>query len=197
MSLRYLLLRHILFAASLISASALAQLAPPKPSAAPAASASTFREARWEELVPKGWNPYAGLKGNEGNGPGALSDSNPRVLQMMRELRDVLDNAPTVEALNGAKVKLPGYIVPLDEVKGELKEFLLVPYFGACIHTPPPPANQIVHVVAAKPIKGFRSMEAVWVSGTLKAFRKDSVMGTSGYRMDAVVVDRYVPPGGR
>ena len=126
-----------------------------------------------------------------------LSDSNPKVLQMMRDMRATWDNAPTVAAMDGAAVKLPGYLVPLEEVKGELKEFLLVPYFGACIHSPPPPANQIVHVVAAKPVKGFRSMDAVWVSGTLKTARQDSAMGMSGYRMNAVVVDRYVPPSGR
>jgi uncharacterized protein len=183
-------LRTLFFVACLVCPPALAQLAPPKP----AAAASAFREARWEELVPKGWDPYAKFKGSN---LGGLSDSSPSVLQMMREFREVLDNAPTVTTLDGAAIRLPGYVVPLEEVNGELKEFLLVPYFGACIHTPPPPANQIVHVVATKPVKGFQSMDTVWVSGTLKTARQDSSMGTSGYRMNAVVVDRYVAPAGR
>jgi hypothetical protein len=72
-----------------------------------------------------------------------------------------------------------------------------VPYFGACIHTPPPPANQIVHVVADKPIKGLRTMDAVWVSGTLKPFRQDSAMGMSGYQMRAAVVAPYTAPVAR
>jgi hypothetical protein len=189
-----MLLRAIAVAAWLAALPVLAQVAPPKPATALSSSASEFRQAQWEELVPKGWDPFARFKGMN---LGMLSDSSPRVLQLMRELREALDNAPTVAALDGAAVKLPGYVVPLEEVKGELKEFLLVPYFGACIHTPPPPANQIIHVVAAKPVKGIRSMEAVWVSGTLKTLRGDSVMGTSGYRMEAVAVDRYVPPGRR
>ncbi len=172
----------------------LAQLAPPKPSPAPATTASTFREIQWDELVPKGWDPFAKFKLGK---LGMLSDSDPRVQDMMQELREVLDNAPTVAALDGAAVKLPGFVVPLDEGKDGLKEFLLVPYFGACIHTPPPPANQIVHIVMAKPVKGVRTMDTVWVSGKLKAHRGDSVMGTSGYRLDAVLVNRYEGRGGR
>jgi uncharacterized protein len=149
-----------------------------------------FKETSWDALVPKGWDP---LKAYRDANLGALSDSNPKVLEMMADLRAVWDSAPTVPTMDGAAIKLPGYVVPLEEVKGELKEFLLVPYFGACIHSPPPPANQIVHVVASQPVKGFRSMDAVWVSGTLKTARQDSAMGVSGYRMDAVIVDRYVP----
>jgi uncharacterized protein len=85
--------------------------------------------------------------------------------------------------------------VPLDDAKSGLKEFLLVPYFGACIHTPPPPANQIVHVLTGtQPIKGFRSMDPVWVNGTLKTARQDSAMGNSAYRIEASSVERYVAP---
>ncbi|HEY0822024.1 MAG TPA: DUF3299 domain-containing protein, partial [Rhizobacter sp.] len=75
-----------------------------------------------------------------------------------------------------------------------LKEFLLVPYFGACIHSPPPPANQIVHVVSAKPVKGFATMDTVWVTGTLSLARQSSEMGVSGYRLAAGSVTRYVAP---
>ena len=54
-------------------------------------------------------------------------------------------------------VRIAAFIVPLEDNMQESDEFLLVPYFGACIHTPPPPANQIVLVVPAKPAGGFRS----------------------------------------
>jgi hypothetical protein len=109
---------------------------------------------------------------------------------MLKDMRATLDSAPIVAELDGARVRLPGYVVPLDEAGAELKEFLLVPYFGACIHTPPPPANQIVFVAAPKGTK-FRTMDTVWVSGTLRATRQESVMGTSGYRIDAAVVEAY------
>lgn len=154
------------------------------------ANAAGFKEIKWEALVPKDWDPAKRFKSMN---LGVLDDRDPRVVQAMRELRETYDNAPTISQLDGMQIKLPGYVVPLEEVKGELKEFLLVPYFGACIHTPPPPANQIIHVTVTKPLKGLRSMDTVWVSGTLKTARIDSSMGTSGYRMTTAALERYVP----
>jgi hypothetical protein len=150
-----------------------------------------FREIRWDDLVPKDWDPSKELRDKN---VGALVDGSAQALQHMRALRELWDNAPTNAALDGQSVKLPGYLVPLEDGKDGLKEFLLVPYFGACIHSPPPPANQIVHVVATKPVKGFASMDTVWVSGVLKTARQDSAMGVSGYRLDASVVARYTAP---
>ena len=98
-------------------------------------------------------------------------------------MRELWDTAPTVAGLAGQSVSLAGYLVPLDEAKDGIRDFLLVPYFGACIHTPPPPANQIVHVRSQTPIKGFRTMDAVWVSGTLELDRSKTDMGVSGYTM--------------
>ncbi len=177
-------------AAALTGTVALA--ATPEPAAPPVAT--SFKETQWDELVPKDWDP---LKRFRDMNVGALNDANPNVLKLMREMRETWDNAPTNSAMDGAAIRLPGYVVPLEEVKGELKEFLLVPYFGACIHTPPPPANQIVHVLAMKPVKGLRTMDAVWVSGTLSTFRQDSMMGTSGYRMQAAAVTPYTQPAQR
>jgi hypothetical protein len=148
----------------------------------------------WEDLMPKDWDP---LKKFRGADAGAVMEGSARERDMMREMRDIWDNAPTNPKMNGTAVRLPGYVVPLEEVKGELKEFLLVPYFGACIHSPPPPANQIVHVVAATPVKGIRTMDAVWVSGTLKVARLDSAMGVSAYQIGNPAVEPYVAPKSR
>lgn len=159
------------------------------PAARGAAPATSFRELKWDELVPKGWDPSKSFRAR---GAGIVSDADPRAWKLMKEFRVVLDNAPTVEGLDGSAIKVPGYVVPLETVRGELKEFLLVPYFGACIHTPPPPANQVIFVRAEKPVAGFRSMDTVWVSGILHATRQESFAGASGYLIDAVVVERYV-----
>jgi hypothetical protein len=182
--------RHLILAATLTGALAIAGTLTTRATAAPPATAN-YREATWDELVPKDWDPTKRFRNSK---LGMFSDADPRVLQMMREMRETWDNAPTNSAMDGAAVKLPGYVVPLDETKAGIKEFLLVPYFGACIHTPPPPANQIIHVIAAKPAKGLHMMDAVWVSGTLKTFRGDSVMGVSGYQMQAAQIDPYEPP---
>jgi len=160
--------------------------------AARAAPGGPVRTITWDDLTPKDWDPLKRLR-EMNQSLGMLSDADPRSRELMKEMREVWDAAPTVAAMNGRLVKLPGYIVPLEEARGELKEFLLVPYFGACIHTPPPPANQIVHVVMTRPVRGYRSMEAVWISGTLTTERQDSSMGTSGYRLQAGAIERYVP----
>lgn len=157
--------------------------------ATPAAAAAAAKETTWEELMPKDWDPMKDLRiGNIGLVP----EGSAKERDMMRQMREVWDNAPTVAKMDGANVRLPGYVVPLEEVKGELKEFLLVPYFGACIHSPPPPSNQVVHVVATEPLKGFRTMDTVWVSGTLKINRQDSVMGVSSYQIKGPTVEPYV-----
>ena len=161
----------------------------PKPS-----TSGAFTELRWDDLVPKGWDPMKGLKDKGIGNLAALNDGDPKAVALMRELREAWDNAPAETQLDGARIKLPGYLVPLEEGPAGHTEFLLVPYFGACIHTPPPPANQIVLVVPAKPAAGYRSMDTVWVSGTLKATRSNSPMGASGYRLEGALVERYKAP---
>ena len=171
----------------------IAALAAGSPAAFAQASAKpgAYTELRWEDLVPKGWDPMAGFKDKN---IGALVDGDPKTMDMMARLREAWDNAPAETRLDGAAVKLPGYLVPLDESKAGITEFLLVPYFGACVHSPPPPANQIVLVVPAKPITGYQTMDTVWASGRLRAARQGSPMGTSAYRLEAALVDRYQAP---
>ena len=160
--------------------------APPTPAAA--AAPVKYREIAWDELMPQDWDP---LKRFQNINLGVLNDGDPRADQLLRDMRAAFDNAPLVTALDGHAIKVPGFIVPLEEAKGGLSEFLLVPYFGGCIHTPPPPANQIIHVTASTPAKGFRTMDAVWVSGVMKTRRKETMMGTSGYELGAVVIEKY------
>jgi hypothetical protein len=159
----------------------------------PRVTAGGYTELRWDDLVPKGWDPMKGLQGKGIANLGALNDGDPKTIELMRQLREQWDNAPTEPQLDGARIRLPGYLVPLEEGPAGHTEFLLVPYFGACIHTPPPPANQIVLVLPAKPAAGLRSMETVWVSGVLKTSRSNSPMGASGYRLEAALVERYKP----
>jgi len=154
-------------------------------------AADAYKEISWADLVPKDWNPGKFVPDRR---LGMASDLDPNAQSAFAQMRRAFDNAPTVAGMDGAQVKLPGYLVPLDEVRGELKEFLLVPYFGACIHTPPPPANQIVFVRLKTAAPGFRAMDTVWVRGQLATTRQASYMGASGYRIDAVGVERYVPP---
>ncbi|KQP21482.1 DUF3299 domain-containing protein [Pseudorhodoferax sp. Leaf267] len=112
-----------------------------------------------------------------------LSDDDPRTAIALQRLRKVWDEAPLSAALNGQAIRLPGYVVPLQETAQGLRELLLVPHDGACIHTPPPPAIQIVHVRLDKPNKSLSTMDTVWVSGRLKVQRASTVHGVSGYAL--------------
>ena len=168
----------------------LAAPAPVKPAAgsSPANTPGTPRTIAWDALVPAGWDPFKDFKDLNFQ---TLDDGDPRATAMLKKMRDVWDNAPVNSALVGQLVRIPGFVVPLEDSKDGLKEFLLVPYFGACVHSPPPPANQIVHVLPRSPAKGLRSMDAVWISGTLTTGRTDSYMGAASYRIEAISVAPY------
>jgi hypothetical protein len=167
---------------------------PPLAGTPNAAAAGPARTITWEDLVPRDWDPFKDFKDLNFQ---LLDDGDPRAMALLERMRKVWDEAPVNESLAGQVVRLPGFIVPLEDSREGLKEFLLVPYFGACIHSPPPPANQIIHVVPAKPARGFRSMDAVWVSGALALDRVDSHMGMAGYRIVATEVAPYREKGRR
>ena len=170
-----------------ITASAPARAATP---AAPG-SATGFKTITWEALVPKDWDPFKEFKGID---LASMQDGDPRTTELMKRMREVWDRAPVNAELVGQRVRIPGFVVPLEDTKDGIKEFLLVPYFGACVHSPPPPSNQIIHVLPKDAVKGFRSMDAVWISGTLKNTQTDSYMGASSWRLDAVSVAPYEQP---
>lgn len=102
-------------------------------------------------------------------------------------------------ALAGQQVRMPGYVLPLEIVDGKAVEFLLVPTVGACVHTPPPPANQVVFVSypAGFPVRGL--FDPVWITGPLRAQSVARSVGYSdgaapvnvAYAMNAVIVEPY------
>jgi hypothetical protein len=101
--------------------------------------------------------------------------------------------------LNGQNVRMPGYLLPLEFSGKQVSEFLLVPWVGACIHTPPPPPNQIVHVKPEKPVEIGGMFAPVWVTGqmTTGAIKKSLslVDGSAdidvGYSLRASQVEPY------
>ena len=103
------------------------------------------------------------------------------------------------EELNGKNVRLPGYLLPLEFQDKRVTEFLLVPWVGACIHTPPPPPNQIVHVTLSE---GFEIGEAyytpVWVNGVMSIKRSNPelsyVDGTQNIDVTYAVLSGSVEP---
>lgn len=147
-----------------------------------------YKTKDWRELIPAGWRPKTRLLGRKIQ---SLRDDDPEARAFMRQLQAEWDEAPTNPAIDGQSIRLPGYVVPLEDVKGDIKELLLVPYYGACIHVPPPPANQIVHIVLAKPAPGFKTMDPVWISGKLVIKRQQTDMATTGYVMEGASIARF------
>jgi hypothetical protein len=146
------------------------------------------RELKWDDLVPKDWNPRRLF---DQLGLNAMRDNDPRADELLARIRAEWDRAPVVKELDGARVRLPGFVVMLEGTPKGITEFLLVPYFGACIHVPPPPANQLVHVFPQQPVPDGLSMQAVWVVGTLSATSAGTKLGSAGYRISSAHVDKY------
>jgi uncharacterized protein len=97
---------------------------------------------------------------------------------------------PVVDALDGKLVQIGGYIVPLDFDATTVKEFLLVPFVGACVHVPPPPANQIIYVKSAKGIEVGKVFDPIYVTGLMKVNFTSTGLADAGYSIDADQVER-------
>jgi len=125
------------------------------------------------------------------------------LLARREEIRQLRKKRGTsvISELDGEEIKMPGFVLPLEHDGRKVTEFLLVPWVGACIHTPPPPPNQIVHVML-KEKDAFESkglFEPVWVSGqmvneasSVNLFLKDGSGDINiSYRLHASLVEPY------
>ncbi len=75
----------------------------------------------------------------------------------------------TVKDLPSDEITIQGFLVPLEMDGMKTTKFLLVPTAGACVHTPPPPINQIIVVDFEQGFE-LQSLEApVSVSGFIGA----------------------------
>ncbi len=150
---------------------------------------------QWPDLVPPEDRRKLVNPGNVDHGRGP---DQPRDIFSSQEVFDALDaaaNPPpirTVKTYHGRKIKLPGYIVPVDYNKqGKITVFYLVPYFGACLHLPPPPPNQIVYVRYPQGFEPAALYDPFWVSGELRLETLYSAMADSGYSMKASKITPY------
>ena len=86
---------------------------------------------------------------------------------------------------NGQTVRLPGFIVPLDHQGTGVVAFILVPFVGACVHVPPPPANQLVFVTTQTPYESSGLFESVHVTGRFTVTHMTTQLADIGYAMTA------------
>lgn len=153
-------------------------------------AARGIREIGWEDLMPEGEEErlaelfqqqmatlYAGGPIEEGS----AAD------QMVQ-----IGTFNTVPELNETKVRIPGYTVPFDfDAEAQISEFLLVPYFGACIHAPPPPPNQTIFVMTDEPLKLRDLAQAVWIEGTMYTQTQESELADAAYTIRLETLEKY------
>lgn len=164
-------------------------------------AAGEIQELNWKDLVPRASAPEPGkpktfFSGSApatpaGDGAAAAPPPMPEGKFMQIKRRQPGSDKPpaVVTDLNGKQVRIGGYVVPLDFEATSVKEFLLVPFVGACIHVPPPPANQIIYVKVAKGFDVTESFDPVTVTGTIKADTAFTGLADAGYSMDAESVE--------
>ncbi len=150
-------------------------------------------ELEWDDLIPADWQPEKLMADYDADN---LTDDDPRADELMDKLKALWAEAPVVEALDGQRIRLPGFVVPLETDANQMAEFLLVPYFGACIHVPPPPANQTVHVLTADGAAYQGELfDTVWVEGRMRVEQFSNELGDAGYRIEDAEVSLYEDEG--
>lgn len=128
----------------------------------------------------------------------------PKALAFWKRVDSLYNQIEAVRAqpnptVNDQLIRMAGYLLPLEFTKDKISEFLLVPYIGACMHSPTPPANQIVFVTAKEPFASDRLYQAIWVQGVLrseKVTHKLSYVDGSddiqaSYTMQATLIEPY------
>ena len=152
----------------------------------------TYQEIMWEALIPADFTPDA-IMAKYADQLAQFDDGSPEAYELYTQMQTEFDNAPVNELIDGTLVRLPGFIAPLEYTNDQITEFLLVPYFGACIHVPPPPANQTVLVITAEGhgINSDDSYNPVWVMGELKAEGNTTDLAQAGYFIANAIIEPY------
>ncbi len=184
--------------AALVVIAVVALSAAPDPASAQSTpSPEAPQNLKWADLLPPAPpGPPKGLKSFLANRPppGAPTDHNPQVSEGRWLSPGAMPTQRTeppavVQALDGKRVKLGGYVVPLDFDATSVKEFLLVPFVGACIHVPPPPPNQLVYVKSETGFDVKGSFDPVWVTGRMQTKVAFTGLAEAGYSLDAETVE--------
>lgn len=144
------------------------------------ARAAAPREITWDDLIPPGV-PYAEMLSEPD-----LDRHEEVVLPKFDENARVY-----VQDLDGERVKMPGYIVPLDYEGDGVTTFIFAPYKGACIHVPPPPPNQLIYAETGEPYPSEKVLDAVWITGVLHVHERTTELAEIGYEMQVEQIEIY------
>tara|TARA_B100000965_G_scaffold390476_3_gene397440 strand:- start:59743 stop:60336 length:594 start_codon:yes stop_codon:yes gene_type:complete len=160
-------------------------------------AAVEYTEVEWTDLMPKDdldallappeyLNDIA--DGSQQDSVAALNQKESVDAQTKR-YRDALSSTRVMQEFNGKQIRIPGYMVPLEQnEEREVTAFFIVPYFGACLHMPPPPPNQILYVQYEEGIALEALQQPFWFEGTLTVALNENALGTSAYTLN---IDDY------
>lgn len=160
---------------------------------------SDFKTVEWTDLMPEDdldalLNPPDYITEVE---DGSFEDQiSSQIKNTVSEAIDdryqqALVSTRVVAEMNEQPVRIPGFIVPLEfDEEQAVTRFFLVPFFGACIHVPPPPPNQIIFIEYPQGLKLEALYDPFWVSGVLKTTMIENEVATSAYSM---VMDTFEP----
>lgn len=175
-----------------------AQQAPVAQKARPADA--VYRELEWADLIPADdlealLNPPDYLdeipEGSEedwiadrlGRGMGAVGTSGAE-----SRYQQALTSARIKPEFDRQRVRIPGFVVPLEFDEDQtITSFFLVPWFGACIHLPPPPPNQIIYATFPEGMQVEFLYDPFYIEGELRTLRKENELGTAAY---SITVER-------
>jgi hypothetical protein len=159
----------------------------------------TFKTIEWNDLIPE--EDLNVLM----NPPGYIDDLEDTAFDddISAQLTINIDSAANdryqqalvstniIEKMDGLSVRIPGFVVPVEFDEESITEFFLVPYFGACIHSPPPPPNQIIYVHAPKGLKLETLYDPFWISGKLSTSLVENYMATAAYSLKMTSYEAY------
>ncbi|MEM7125352.1 MAG: DUF3299 domain-containing protein [Chloroflexota bacterium] len=152
-----------------------------------------YRQILWDGLIPANFTADAIMAKYEDE-LARTADGSPEATELYKKMQVEFNSAPVNEKINETLIRLPGFIAPLEYTDDRITEFLLVPYFGACIHVPPPPANQTVLVSTAEGegISPEDSNNPIWVMGKLTTEGTTTQLAAAGYHIEEAIIEPYM-----
>lgn len=158
---------------------------------------SEFKQLKWSDLIPKddldalrAPPAYLKLIGDDVSAEelAKLQGKDPA----HKRYQQALTSTQYIKELHGRPSRIPGFVVPVGFGDGKkITSFFLVPYFGACIHEPAPPPNQVIFVEYPKGLVQPHLDRAIVVLGVLKTEVVEKGVATSAYTMEMDYLETY------
>lgn len=161
------------------------------------ALAADYEEVDWVALMPE--DDLSALLNRpeilndiaDGSAADSIDDFASKQLEdeQAQRYQQALVSTRVIDEFDGKAIRIPGFIVPLEQNEEQkATAFFVVPYFGACLHMPPPPPNQILYVEYKEGVAVENLYDPYWFEGTVKIDNHESALGTSAY---SLVLDSF------